>query len=76
MLRILVQTFCIDTSVCWYPSLHLSVCYGQWFAVVDLDSDTPAIPTGFLRLSVIINVQDALGAALDNVPEVSLDPGP
>eukprot|EP00286_Rhodomonas_abbreviata_P024130 CAMPEP_0181306236 /NCGR_PEP_ID=MMETSP1101-20121128/10185_1 /TAXON_ID=46948 /ORGANISM="Rhodomonas abbreviata, Strain Caron Lab Isolate" /LENGTH=911 /DNA_ID=CAMNT_0023412265 /DNA_START=450 /DNA_END=3181 /DNA_ORIENTATION=+ len=41
----------------------------QWYTIVDLESDEPAIATGYLRLSVIINSMDESGAALDDVPE-------
>ena len=34
----------------------------QWFPIVDVYSDEPAIPTGYIRLNAIINAMDEPGA--------------
>lgn len=34
----------------------------QWFPIVDVYSDEPAIPTGYVRLNCIINTMDEAGA--------------
>ena len=41
----------------------------QWFAINDIASDEPAIPTGYIRMNVIINNMDEPGAVQDDVPE-------
>ena len=40
----------------------------QWFAIVDLFSEEPAIPRGFLRMSIIVNSLDESGAVQIDVP--------
>jgi len=40
----------------------------QWFAIVDLNSEEPAIPRGFLRMSIIVNSLDEPGAVQIEVP--------
>lgn len=40
----------------------------QWFAIVDLGSEEPAIPRGFLRMSIIVNSLDEAGAVQIDVP--------
>jgi hypothetical protein len=42
----------------------------QWFPIVDLFSDEPALPTGFIRMNVIINSIDEPGAVQSDVPEL------
>jgi hypothetical protein len=41
----------------------------QWFPIVDVYSDEPAIPTGYVRLNAIINTMDEPGAVQDDLPE-------
>jgi len=41
----------------------------QWFAVSDIFSEEPAIPTGYIRCSLIINTMDETGAVQPDVPE-------
>ena len=41
----------------------------QWFAISDIYSDEPAIPTGYIRTSLIINSMDEPGAVQLDVPE-------
>lgn len=41
----------------------------QWFAISDVYSDEPAIPTGYIRCSLIINSMDEPGAVQPDVPE-------
>eukprot|EP00961_Rhodomonas_salina_P287807 3888398-Rhodomonas_salina.2 len=41
----------------------------QWYTIVDLESEEPAVATGYVRLSVIINTMDESGAAIEQVPE-------
>ena len=42
----------------------------QWFPLVDLFSEEPAIPTGFVRMNVIINSIDETGAVQSDVPDL------
>ena len=41
----------------------------QWFPIVDVYSDEPAIPTGYVRLNCIVNTMDEPGAVQNDVPE-------
>ena len=41
----------------------------QWFAISDIYSEEPAVPTGYIRCSLIINSQDEPGAVQPDVPE-------
>ena len=41
----------------------------QWFAIADVYSEEPAVPTGYIRCSLIINSQDEPGAVQLDVPE-------
>jgi hypothetical protein len=42
----------------------------QWFPLVDISSEEPAIPTGFVRMNVIINSLDEPGAVQSDAPEL------
>ena len=41
----------------------------QWFAISDIYSEEPVLPTGYIRCSIIINCMDEPGAVQPDVPE-------
>jgi hypothetical protein len=41
----------------------------QWFAISDICSDEPVLPTGYIRCSIIINCMDEPGAVQPDVPK-------